>query len=233
MADKRLKQQLDSIAALEEPLRRDLYFYVSGQPGDVSRDQAAQALGITRSLAAFHLDRLVEAGLLETTFRRLTERSGPGAGRPSKLYKRSSRQIDVTLPERRYELAGQLMVRALQERVSDDALERLRTAARAWGEGLGAEARPRAGAKADRFRALTRVIDVLRGAGFEPRRDGQGGIILKNCPFDALARSSRDVVCTMNLALIEGVIQGLHAEGIRARLEPRPGCCCVAIHPDA
>ena len=232
MADKRLEHQLVSIAALEDPVRRDLYFHVAGEPGDVSRDQAAQAVGITRSLAAFHLDRLVGAGLLETTFRRLTDRTGPGAGRPSKLYRRSSRQIDVTLPERRYELAGQLMVRALQEGASDDALDRLRAAAREWGERLGAEARPRSGSAGARARALTRVIDVLRNAGFEPRRDGRGGVVLRNCPFDALARSSRDVVCSMNLALIRGVIQGLHAEGIRATLEPQPGCCCVAIHPD-
>src|SRR5262245_13078230 len=185
MGDKRLEHQLDSIAALEEPVRRDLYFYVAGQAGDVSRDQAAEGVGITRSLAAFHLDRLVQAGLLETSFRRLTDRSGPGAGRPSKLYRRASREIAVSLPERRYELAGQLMVHALQED-SADALERLRGAARAWGERLGVEARPRAGARAERSRALARVIDVLRGAGFEPRRDGKGGLVLGNCPFDAL-----------------------------------------------
>jgi predicted ArsR family transcriptional regulator len=231
MDDKELENRLASVAALEDPLRRRLYFYVVEQAEDVSRDQAAAALEISRHLAAFHLDKLVNAGLLETTFRRLTGRTGPGAGRPSKLYRRSTRPIEISLPERHYELAGQLMVRALGEDRSEGARERLRSAAREWGERLGAAARGRS-SSTDRGRTLKRVMDVLRGAGFEPVRDGQGGIVLRNCPFDALARSSREVVCSMNLALIEGVIQGLHAQGIRARLEPQPGCCCVAIHPD-
>src|SRR5215471_18127053 len=109
MKPERLQDQLSSLAALEDPLRRRLYFFVAEQPEEVGRDQAARALKISRSLAAFHLDKLVEAGLLETSFKRLSNRRGPGAGRPSKLYRRSPRQIDVSLPERRYELAGQLM----------------------------------------------------------------------------------------------------------------------------
>src|SRR5512146_641315 len=111
--DKNLEQQLESLVALGDPVRRALYFLVLGQPdGDVSRDQAARALHLTRALAAFHLDKLVDAGLLEVSFRRLSGRSGPGAGRPSKLYRRASRPIEVTLPARRYELAARLLTLA-------------------------------------------------------------------------------------------------------------------------
>jgi len=226
-----MEKQLASVAALQDSLRRDLYFYVSRQPPDVSRDQAAKALGISRALAAFHLDKLVEAGLLEASFRRLSDRRGPGAGRPSKLYRRSAHQIDVSLPERRYELAASLMASALAEGGSAAAVASLRHAARAWGEQLGTEARGRAGSPPRRGRALAAVMEVLREAGFEPRSDGGSGIVLANCPFDALARANRDLVCGMNHTLIEGVLAGLRVQGVHAKLDPQPGRCCVAIGP--
>lgn len=232
MKNNRLEDMLADIAALDEPVRRALYFHVASQTGEVSRDQAARALRISRSLAAFHLDKLAKAGLLDVTFRRLSNRRGPGAGRPSKLYRRSLRQIDVSVPERRYELAGQLMTRALADASSGAAPEVLHRAAREWGERLGAEARARAGSDAERGRLLTRAIEVLRDSGFEPRRDGRGGIVLRNCPFDALARESRELVCGMNHALIQGVVVGLQIQGVSAKLEPQSGMCCVAIRPD-
>src|SRR5437867_11602565 len=98
MDPKDLAQRLKSVASLDDPVRRRLYLYVADQEGDVSRDQAARALQIPRALAAFHLDRLVKSGLLETTYRRLSGRSGPGAGRPSKLYRRAALRLDLTLP---------------------------------------------------------------------------------------------------------------------------------------
>src|SRR5512134_1888530 len=101
------------IAALADPVRRALYEYVAGSGDDVSRDQAARAARVARPLAAFHLDKLVEHGLLETSYRRLTGRRGPGAGRPAKLYRRSALQLDISLPARDYELAARLFARAL------------------------------------------------------------------------------------------------------------------------
>src|SRR6058998_2069336 len=108
-SDKQLERQLEDLSVLADPVRRALYLHVLSRNDDVSRDQAARALRISRALAAFHLDKLVEAGLLEVSFRRLSGRSGPGAGRPSKLYRRSPQQIDMTLPARRYELAARLL----------------------------------------------------------------------------------------------------------------------------
>ena len=196
----RVEGQILSLAALEDPVRRALYFQVIKGAGEVSRDQAARAAHVSRSLAAFHLDKLVEAGLLEATFRRLSKRSGPGAGRPSKLYRRAAR-------------------------------DRLQTVALEWGKQLGAEARGRANPESASEKTLTRAMRTLREAGFEPERDGQGGIVLQNCPFDALARSSREVVCGMNLALIQGVVNGLEARKLEATLDPAPGRCCVVLRP--
>src|SRR5215210_3201013 len=106
------EDQVAGVAALNDPVRRALYLFVVNSPEAVSREQAASAVDIQKPLAAFHLDRLAEEGLLDFEFRRLTGRTGPGAGRPAKLYRRSERQIDVSLPHREYDVAGHLLAAA-------------------------------------------------------------------------------------------------------------------------
>lgn len=225
-SDKRLERQLDDLAVLGDPVRRALYLHVSSR-NDVSRDQAARALRISRALAAFHLDKLVEAGLLDTSFRRLSGRSGPGAGRPSKLYRRSSQEIDVTLPARRYELAARLLTRAMSEKGAPIAA--LEHAAEALGRQIGTEARGRPGSRPDSARLLRSALEALRAAGFEPRQDSNGDITLENCPFATLQREAPTLTCGMNLALCRGVVAGLQAARWTAKLEPRAGRCCVVI----
>src|SRR5580765_3916893 len=109
-----VESQIDELASLAEPVRRKLYLYVAGRKGEVGRDEAARAVKVSRGLAGFHLDRLVEEGLLEASFKRLSGRSGPGAGRPSKVYRRASGQIEVSFPPRSYELAGRILVSAIE-----------------------------------------------------------------------------------------------------------------------
>ena len=220
---------LDDLAVLAEPVRRALYEYVVAQPEPVSRDAAAQALGIGRPLAVFHLDKLVEAGLLETSFRRLSGKTGPGAGRPAKLYGRSSREVRVSLPERRYDIAARLFAEALEAaaRGGTPAWEAIDEAARRYGEDLGHEARLRARGRRSRAHLIDAAMTVLTEAGFEPRAGTGDRIVLRNCPFDALARTHRDLTCGMNQSLMSGVIHGLRLTGITADLEPRPGMCCV------
>jgi predicted ArsR family transcriptional regulator len=217
--------QLAEAAILAEPVRRALYLYVARQPGEVSRDQAARAVAITRSLAAYHLDKLVRTGLLEAGYRRLHGRGGPGAGRPSKLYRRSGRDLRVAVPARDYELLARLAVRALDE---GGRPEDVREVARGHGTVLGSRARDAAGPRPDRERLARALVSILSEGGFEPvRRDGE--IRLRNCPFDALATSHRDLVCGMNLALLEGVLQGLGPTGFRAEPRRGPDWCCVAF----
>jgi len=211
-----LERQIAAIATLHEPVRRGLYLYVARRRRDVGRDEAARALRISRALAAFHLDKLVRQGLLETSYRRLTGRRGPGAGRPAKLYRRSAHQLDLTLPRRRYELAGRMLAQALTEARSPAAVRALRRAARGR-RGAGTARGP-----------LARLLGVLEWCGFEPARSN-GSVHLANCPFAALANQSRALVCGMNLALLEGVLQGVQARGMRAVLDPQPPSCCVVL----
>ena len=219
--------QISAIAALNEPIRRALYTYLLERPDPVGRDEAAEAVGITRELAAFHLDKLLEEGLLDVEYRRLSGRSGPGAGRPAKLYHPSRRQVQISLPDRRYELAAQLMAAALEDEGSDRAAA-LDTVARRFGEALGVEARRQMGRRASQSRLLDTACAVLRGQGFEPMRN-DAEIRLRNCPFDRVAKEHVSLVCGMNLALAQGLVSGLGAAGVSVRLDPMPGACCVAF----
>ncbi len=223
-----LERQIAAVATLAEPIRRDLYLYVAKRRTDVGRDEAARALRISRALAAFHLDKLAQEGLLETSYRRLSGRRGPGAGRPAKLYRRAPRQLDVTLPRRRYELAGRVLARALAAvpaRTGSRVLDRVAGGA---GRQLGAAARADARGGARRASALARALAVLDEWGYEPAREN-GTVRLRNCPFEALANDCRPLVCGMNLSLVRGLLQGLGTRALRAELRPEPGSCCVVL----
>src|SRR5215472_6124604 len=174
---------------LEDPVRRALYFAVARQTDYVGRDQAARAVGVSRGLAAFHLDKLAGEGLLEVVFRRPPGRSGPGAGRPAKLYRRSRQQVSVSLPPRAYELLARVLAGALDRQLPDDVTAALLEAARRAGAGLAGRVRRGEGGRA----ALQAAIEVLRRHGFEPELEG-GEVVLRNCPFQAVSTEHREVV---------------------------------------
>jgi len=224
MDPKHFESQVEALSALDDTVRRKLFQFVEAHP-DASRDQAARAVGVSRALAAFHLDKLVSAGLLTTSFRRLSARSGPGAGRPSKLYRRSALQLDVTLPQRRYEWAAQMLSRAIATGGTVDSREALRRTAHEHGEQIG-RGLDRAPAKTPALRAAARALGKC---GFAPATGPDGQVVLRNCPFASLREGCRDVICGMNLAMIEGVLAGQGLRGVTAALEPQPDTCCVAV----
>ncbi|MFB7781224.1 helix-turn-helix transcriptional regulator [Streptomyces vinaceus] len=229
-------RDIDAIAALQDPVRRRLYEYVAAQGREVGRNEAAEAAGVARTLAAHHLDKLTEAGLLESGSRRLTGRSGPGAGRPAKVYTRARVERSVSLPARDYRTAAELLAEAAEEAGLDAGLC---AAARRRGEALRGSAAPCAD--------LAEAVEVLAARGYEPRLEGTGSdqvadgpegpegegaavasvVRMRNCPFHAVAERFPPLVCGMNLALLEGL---LGADGpVRARMDARPGECCVVV----
>jgi predicted ArsR family transcriptional regulator len=222
--------QVSGVAVLAEPARRDLYLFVVGQSAAVSRDQAAAGVGLPRHTAKFHLEKLVEEGLLDVEFKRLSGRVGPGAGRPTKLYRRSGRELSVALPERTYDVAGELMAEAIDESVRDGSsvIEALHRAAAERGSALGQQARRRAGAAPTGERLLGAVVETMADSGYEPRPD-EGTVTLANCPFHRLASEHTDLVCGMNLALIGSMVAELGDTGLSVRLEPAPDRCCVVL----
>lgn len=227
-----LERRISRIAALDQPLRRDLYGLLKDRDGWVTRDEAAEALDVPRSVAAFHLDKLAEAGMVEVTFERISGRTGPGAGRPAKLYRRGAEEVAASVPERRYDLAGSLLATAIAEaeRTGAPIGECLRASARTAGRVIGEEAAAAAGPlgrAADRRRA---VIDVLARHGYEPELGKRGEIALVNCPFHRLAEEHRTLVCGMNLDFLAGLLEGTGPSNrLNARLAPELGYCCVRI----
>jgi predicted ArsR family transcriptional regulator len=227
-----LEQRIAAIAALDQPLRRDLYRLLS-DGGWRTRDDAAAALEVSRSVAAFHLDKLVEAGVVEVRFERMSGRQGPGAGRPSKLYRLAGEELSASVPERHYDLAGSLLAAAVAEstRSGRPVRDCLREAAAAAGRLLGNEASVAAAGARRSSERRDAVVGVLARHGYEPepaRRNKE--IALANCPFHRLAEQERELVCGMNLDFLAGLLEGLApTDKLTARLEPTPGYCCVRI----
>jgi predicted ArsR family transcriptional regulator len=219
---------LADLVPLCDPVRRALYLYVADKGDEVGRDEAAEAVGVARRLAAFHLDKLVEAGFLQASFRRLGGRSGRGAGRPSKLYTASGDDRMVTLPHRDYGLAADLMAEALQGAEHGSGGSSLREVARRFGRRVGAEVTGRIGRRASHKRRAGALVESLAAFGYQPYHDG-ADVRLRNCPFHALAERHRELVCGMNLALLEGVLEGMEGGTLDARRVGAPSGCCVAI----
>ncbi|WP_310740425.1 transcriptional regulator [Microbispora sp. H10885] len=216
-----VSDDLESMSALGDPVRRALYRFVSERGRDVGRNEAAEAVGVQRTLAAFHLDKLVDAGLLEAGFRRLTGRTGPGSGRPAKVYRRAREERSVSLPPRDYRTLALVLAETVDLLGGEEKAEE---AARRTGERLGAA---QAGGG-----LVGGLMEALRERGYEPYEE-EGRIRLRNCPFHVLAESHPLLVCSMNAALCEGLLAGLGETGMTAMLDPRPEECCVAFGPDA
>jgi predicted ArsR family transcriptional regulator len=202
-----VSDDLAAVAALHDPVRRALYDYIAGQGRAVGRNEAAEATGISRTLAAFHLDKLAEAGLLETDFMRLTDaKPGPGGGRPAKVYRRGRTTKRVSVPERDYEELAALLAEVVHDLDGD---ERAAAVARRAGQ---------------RLHEPGEWLATLRARGYEPY-DDNGRVRLRNCPFHQVAQAEPLLVCTMNLALCRGIA----GDEASAELDPRPGECCVAF----
>ena len=217
------------IGALSDPLRRRLYLFVCAQQEPVSRELAADALGLAPHQAKFHLDRLERDGLLDSSYARMSGRTGPGAGRPSKLYRRADREVAVSLPDREYQLAGTLMADAIAEsaEAGTPVIEALHRLAHTYGRRLGDIAvgdNPPRTAKA----ALALAVETLTENGYEPHPD-DGRVVMANCPFHALAQAQTQLVCQMNHALIGGLTDALGPHRPVAELEPAPDRCCVVL----
>jgi predicted ArsR family transcriptional regulator len=208
-----------------------VYDFVGAKDAFVTRDEVSAGLSMTRSLAAFHLDKLADAGLLSTSFRRPADRApGPGAGRPSKLYGVSDLEISVSIPPRRYDIAGRIMARAIAgfNGRSDGPAAAARRIARE--DGLGVGQQYTATGRKSKKKLLSTVKDALTSCGYEPRIN-DSMVVLSNCPYHALVDVAPRFVCELNQSFVGGVLTGLGGDGVvEAELcGPMDGNCCVRI----
>ncbi|HUP83058.1 MAG TPA: transcriptional regulator [Candidatus Limnocylindria bacterium] len=226
--------QVAAVALLGEPTRRALYDAVADAPGGLGRDAAAALVEISRDLAAFHLDRLVDVGLLTVTHRRLSGRTGPGAGRPAKVYERPGADFSVSLPARRYDLLAETLAEGVEDLAADLGESRVTAAlderAREHGRAAGVRVRQSAGGRAGTKRRAAELVNVLAAFGFEPRVSEDGTrIILGNCPYQAVAGQHRALTCGMNLAWAEGALERVGETGLAPVLDIEPGRCCIVF----
>ncbi len=218
MSDPRAPES--AVAALADPVRRRLFDLLQAEARPLGRDELAERTGLPRATVAFHLDRLAEAGALTVAFARLTGRSGPGAGRPAKLYAVAGDELSASIPPRSYDVVGDLLATAVEEadRTGAPVRECLVAVAEERGHALGAGDRP--------------LSEALATVGYEPEAEADGGLRLTNCPFHRLASRHTELICSANVALVRGISD--ESDGDReVWLEPTPGQCCVRIGPPA
>lgn len=227
MESEGLERQAERYAVLEDPQRRTIYLFVRRAHRAVTREEVAAGVGVSRNLAAFHLERLLDAGLLTADYARPRGRSGPGSGRPAKRYVPSSAEIALEIPTRQYALAGRLLVRAIEEGSST-------TSARGAAMRIATEEGRRLGGDCAHKREsadMAAAVDLLSDLGFEPLLDDSGSVVLANCPFHALADAAPELVCGMNEALVQGLVDGLGVDDVEVLLAPGDGRCCVVLSP--
>ncbi|GHE92117.1 transcriptional regulator [Amycolatopsis deserti] len=218
-----------ALAVLDDELRRRMYAFIRQARRPVTRDEAAGSVGISRKLAAFHLDKLVAAGLLRARYEFVGERRG--AGRTPKVYEPSGAEVRISIPPRHHDLLADILLDAVvdegdTETARDAAVRVARERGRAIGSGERERTRPgRLGAE----RALTVAAEVAGRHGFEPSRESPACVRLRNCPFHPLAAREPEVVCGINLSFLTGLLDGLEAASVEAVLEPRAGECCVEL----
>lgn len=218
---------LVAVALLAEPVRQRLYLYLRERREPVGREEAARHAGIAVRLAAFHLDKMADAGLLEVEYRRLSGRTGPGAGRPAKLYSVSSRSFSVVIPQTRYALAASMMATALSAGSSGtDGADSLQDVATSVGERLGDDIRREARTKSGRREAVQRKLKQL---GYEPQVQESGELTLRNCIFSELSMSHRELVCPMNAAFVAGLLGGAHLRSLHVERRMAEPTCCVRL----
>jgi predicted ArsR family transcriptional regulator len=228
------RHDLDVLGLLAEPNRRALYDFVVAEGDWVSRDRAAEEVGLGRGVTAHHLDRLADDGLLEVDYRRLNDRRGPGAGRPAKVYRRSPTEIAVSLPPRDYELAGCVLAEAAERAKRDGTpiTRAIEDVAREQGREIALETKRQLNGRASAKQRRLRFLEALGALGFEPAESG-GDVVLMNCPFHHLAQSHTELICGMNLSLLDGALDELGDTGWAPQLQPCDGRCCVQLHPES
>lgn len=213
------RRRLAAVNSLSDEKRRQLYELIAAADAAVGRDDAALALGLPRSTASFHLDRLVQDGLLVVEFRKASGKSGPGSGRPAKMYRSASSEVGASVPDRNYDLAGELLATAIEHSTATGA---------AVGDSLLATSYRKGQALASGAESLA---DFLGEEGYEPRSDGAGGFVLVNCPFHRLSDGHPGVVCAMNGSFLQGAAAACGEPEERVAPNSEPGQCCARITP--
>lgn len=210
--------RLSKLGAFSDPIRRSLFEFVTNCREPVTRAEAATALKISRNLAAYHLDQLVESGFLTFVYAHPEGHGGPGSGRPAKRYTRAEDVLSISIPPRSFGMLANLFVQAMSADESGAVQSRLNELAKDEGK-----------------RASSKVVETTEGLvtlGYEPSVTTDGDIVMHNCPFHEAMEHDPQLVCALNHHLLQGFLEARGEDPNKAELSPCSGRCCVVIHPD-
>lgn len=188
----------------------------------------AAAVGLHVNTVRFHLERLIDEGLVEQAGQ---DRSS--GGRPRLTYRALEGEGDVR-DHRDYQLLAEILAGSISESVPDAAATSLE-AGRAWGHYLADAPKPHRSSTAQE--GLAELLRVLAHIGFEPRVTGEQGrtLELHHCPFREVAEAHREVACSVHLGLMQGLLAGMRAPLTAERLEPfvGPHLCLARLRDSA
>ncbi|MGW5606293.1 helix-turn-helix transcriptional regulator [Streptomyces sp. NPDC003753] len=224
---------LTTLAALGDDLRRRMFEFIRQERRPVTREEVADSVGISRKLAAFHLDKMVAVGLLQAHYESPT--GIRKVGRRPKVYEPAADAISVSIPERRYGMLADVLTEAvLTETEAESARDAALRVAYRRGETLGGAERTRTRpGRLGAERGLSLAADTLEEFGYEPERAAPALLRLRNCPFHPLAAKAPELVCAVNQAFLAGYLHGLGSDKTTAVLAPRPDACCVELRADS
>lgn len=211
------------IGVLADATRARIHRFVRRAGRAVLRDEVASGTGVSRALAAFHLDKLVEAGLLKTHLARPPGRSGPGAGRTARYYEPSTGELNVSVPHRDYQAVGRILADAV-EADPTRPLAAARELAAADGRALASQI-----PVPKRATPMRKAEAFLEAAGFEPFRVSRDELAMRNCPYHALAKRSPAVVCTLASGLACGALEAMGAGDLEVEVRPDEQMCCIRV----
>jgi predicted ArsR family transcriptional regulator len=191
---------MDVLDAIGDPDLRETLLAVRRRPRAASIGEVAEATGVHRNVARRRLERLTAAGLLTAGFERPPGRSGPGAGRPAKVYSAAPETTAIEFPERRYaELVGLLVDAVPADRLTDVGAR--------FGSALAAAAGVEPAR--DRRAGLERLCSAMGALGFQARLAALEGeraeIVTPTCPLRPLVVAS-PAVADVDHALWRGLV---------------------------
>jgi predicted ArsR family transcriptional regulator len=197
--------------SLGDPTRRGIFLYARGSGNPVTAAEIAESFGIHPNVARHHLDHLAHDGYLTVATRRPPGRSGPGAGRPSKYYTPTGKEVSLSLPVRRYDLLAALLAKTLAHVDPLVAPVVAEQVGFEYGTALAADLDARPGA--DREAAVRQIAQTMTATGFDMTLDTSGEHLLTHhCPFGPAARDHPEVVCALDRGMVAGMLAALVPE---------------------
>ena len=198
-------------SAFGDPTRRRIYLEAHEHPEGVTASEVAERFALHANVARHHLDKLAAGGYLEVRTGRGAV--GAGAGRPSKRYVATAREVDLVFPVRHDDLVMTLLARALELLPREAAEAMAEQVGAEYGAAMASSLGVGDGHRSFRS-ALHAVADALTAHGFAAHTEGRGdalSIVSDHCPFGGPAVAS-PLICAVDRGMVKGMLGALYGD---------------------